>query len=77
MKWHDDQLEHYPRLPNALQERINKCYHAAMSPAYVIDPVYWRPNLDSTGYAPDMQQIAGLGKNVGKDIWCNAKQVCL
>ena len=76
--WANAEFQETATLESVLLKRFNKCYHPAMSAAYLCDPAYYTYDGDSQAYVANAKQVAEFQAHLHTDVWKDAKQVsCL
>ena len=69
------EFQETPTLESVLLKRFNKCYHPAMSAAYLCDPAYYTYDADSLAYLANAKQVAEFEAHLHIHVWKDAKQV--
>ncbi|DBA92818.1 TPA: hypothetical protein ACH3X1_003003 [Trebouxia sp. C0004] len=73
--WASAEFQETATLESVLLKRFNKCYHPAMSAAYLCDPAYYTYDADSQAYLANAKQVAEFEAHLHIDVWKDAKQV--
>ncbi len=73
--WAAAEFEESATLEDVLLKRLKKCYHPAMSAAYLCDPAFYTYDTDSEAYLANAKQIAEFEAHLRIDVWKDAKQV--
>lgn len=75
-KWAAEELQETPTLASVLLKRFGKCYHKAMSAAFLCDPAFFTYDAEGDAYTADAARIAEIEAELKIDIWADATQVC-
>lgn len=73
--WASAEFQQTVTLESVLLKRFKKCYHPAMSAAYLCDPAYYAYDADSQAYLANGKQVADFEAHLHIDVWKDAKQV--
>lgn len=73
--WAAAELQQTATLEDVLLKRFKKCYHPAMSAAYLCDPAFYTYDADSEAYLANAKQVAEFEAQLHIDVWKDAKEV--
>lgn len=73
--WAADEYQQTATLEATLLKRFKKCYHPAMSAAFLCDPAFYIATAESDGYIANEQRIADMAAHLKIDVWADATKV--
>jgi len=75
-KWAADEHQHTATLEAVLLKRFRKCYHPAMSAAFLCDAAFYTFDAESEAYTANEQRISDMAAHLKIDVWADATKVC-